>query len=66
MQLVKTTVCVLLCALAVVPALPAASEDAPAPVTTPSFVKDGVLDIEGAIRYFEDLYRSNSSTGKWK
>lgn len=64
MQLLKTTVCVLLCSLAVVPAFPASSQDAPAPASAPNFVKDGVLDLEGAIRYFEDLYRSNSSTGE--
>jgi len=27
----------------------------------PSFVKDGVLDLEAAVKYFEDLYRSSGS-----
>ena len=28
---------------------------------TPSFIKDGKLDLEAAVEYFEDMYRSDSS-----
>ncbi|OQC03110.1 MAG: hypothetical protein BWX80_02921 [Candidatus Hydrogenedentes bacterium ADurb.Bin101] len=38
------------------------AEDSPPP--TPNFVKDGKLDIDAAIQYFDDLYRSESSTGE--
>ncbi|MFA7692292.1 MAG: outer membrane lipoprotein-sorting protein [Candidatus Hydrogenedentes bacterium] len=40
------------------------SEDSEPVLETPNFVKDGVLDLEGAIKYFENLYRSNSSVGE--
>ena len=40
------------------------AEEALPPPPMPNFVKDGVLDIDAAIQYFDDLYRSKSSTGE--
>jgi hypothetical protein len=40
---------------------PSAPVDANTPVDEPSFIKDGELDIDAAVKYFEDLYRSESS-----
>ena len=39
---------------AALPALPEGAEEV-------SFVKDGVLDIDAAVKYFEDLYRADAS-----
>lgn len=33
-------------------------------VEAPSFVREGTLDIEAAVKYFEDLYRAESSVGE--
>lgn len=52
------------CLFVLLPSLTALSEDTLPVQIPPSFVKDGTLDLEGAIRYFENLYRSNSSTGE--
>ena len=31
------------------------------PLIEPSFVKDGSVDVDAVVKYFEDLYRSDSS-----
>ena len=56
--------------LAVLPSGAFAAEETPAPVQLPalpegaeevSFVTDGVLDLDAAVKYFEDLYRADAS-----
>ena len=62
----------LLVAALVVTGVAAAQEDNGAPEEEPAagtppdseFIKDGKLDLEAAVDYFEDLYRSESSIGE--
>ena len=35
-------------------------------LTEPSFVKDGQVDVDAVVKYFEDLYRSDSSISEAK
>ncbi|UCF80052.1 MAG: outer membrane lipoprotein-sorting protein [Acidobacteriota bacterium] len=55
----------LLCAMAAACAFagePAGSANPPpARASGPSFIKNGVLDIDAAVKHFEDMYRSDSS-----
>jgi len=38
------------------------SDNDPNVVSPPSFIRDGKLDVQAVVDYFEDLYRANSST----
>lgn len=60
MKALKITICLFV----FLSFLPLRAEDAAPAPDTPNFMKDGVLDLEGAIRYFENLYRSGSSIGE--
>ena len=47
--------------LCVLPASSAFAQDTTAEPNEPSFVKDGKVDVDAVVKYFEDLYRSDSS-----
>lgn len=63
MNVHATTLVTLLCLALLLP-LFLSAEDTPSSTSAPNFIKDGVLDVDAAIAYFDDLYRSSSSTGE--
>ncbi len=60
MKTIRFTACILLMLCAVSPAGETKTEK-PAPVVPSTFIRNGTLDLDAAVKHFENMYRSRSS-----